>query len=101
MADGPKAYWINLFTKIDDDDKLAEYARLATPAIAEGGGRFLARGPAAAVLEGDTSADRSTVIEFDSVDAAVACYHSEGYQQALKVLGDSAERLLRIVRTTA
>ncbi|MGE3284570.1 MAG: DUF1330 domain-containing protein [Pseudonocardia sp.] len=100
MADAPKAYWINVFTSIRDADKLAEYARLATPAIAEAGGRFLARGPAAAVLEGAGDADRTTLIEFDTVDAAVACYHSEGYQRALKVLGDTATRELRIAQGT-
>jgi hypothetical protein len=37
------------------------------------------------------------VIEFDSLEAAVAAYHSAGYQEALRVLGDAAERDLRIL----
>jgi uncharacterized protein (DUF1330 family) len=37
------------------------------------------------------------LIEFDTVEAAVAAYHSPGYQEALRVLGDAAQRDLRIV----
>jgi uncharacterized protein (DUF1330 family) len=37
------------------------------------------------------------VIEFDSVDKAVAAHDSEGYQAALKVFGKAADRDLRIV----
>jgi uncharacterized protein (DUF1330 family) len=37
------------------------------------------------------------LIAFDSVEAAVAAYHSPDYQAALRVLGDAAERDLRII----
>jgi len=37
------------------------------------------------------------LIEFPSVDAAVAAYHSAAYQEALAVLGDAAERDRRIM----
>jgi uncharacterized protein (DUF1330 family) len=40
---------------------------------------------------------RTALIEFDSVEAAVAAYHSADYQEALRVLGDAAERDLRII----
>jgi uncharacterized protein (DUF1330 family) len=40
---------------------------------------------------------RVVVIEFDSVDKAVAAHDSEGYQAALKLLGDGADRDIRIV----
>jgi uncharacterized protein (DUF1330 family) len=40
---------------------------------------------------------RVVVIEFDSVDKAVATHNSEGYQAALKALGNSADRDIRIV----
>jgi uncharacterized protein (DUF1330 family) len=41
------------------------------------------------------------VIEFDSVDAAVAAYESPGYQAALAALGDGAERDLRVIEALA
>jgi uncharacterized protein (DUF1330 family) len=57
---------------------------------------FLARGTPVHVLEG-TAALRTTVIRFDSADAAVAAYHSGAYQEALAELGDGAERDIRIL----
>ena len=90
------AYWVNTFTAIHDEAKLARYVERAGPAIRAAGGRFLARGNPAHVLEG-RSALRTTIIEFASADAAVAAYHSAGYQEALAVLGDGAERDIRIV----
>jgi tripartite-type tricarboxylate transporter receptor subunit TctC len=46
-------------------------------------------------------AQRVVVIEFDSVEKAVAAHDSEGYQAALKVFGKAAERDLRIVEGLA
>jgi uncharacterized protein (DUF1330 family) len=37
------------------------------------------------------------VIEFESVEKAIAAHDSPGYQAALKALGDGAVRDLRIV----
>jgi uncharacterized protein (DUF1330 family) len=96
----PKAYWINTFRTISDDQKLAAYVELAGPAMRAAGGRFLARGDAAAAFELGVT-ERTTLIEFDSVADAVAAYHSEPYQEALRVLGDGAERDLRIVEAIA
>jgi uncharacterized protein (DUF1330 family) len=46
-----KAYWIAFYRSISNPDALAAYAKLAGPAIAAGGGRFLARGNAAKAYE--------------------------------------------------
>lgn len=92
----PKAYWINTFRSVSDPRKLAEYVELAGPAMRESGGRFLARGQPARVFEAGVH-ERTIVIEFDSVEAAVAAYESPGYQEALRALGDGAARDLRII----
>ena len=92
----PVAYWINTFRSVSDPDRLAAYIELAGPAMRAAGGRFLARGLPAAAFESG-SIERTTLIEFPSVDAAVAAYESPGYQQALAALGDGAVRDLRIV----
>jgi uncharacterized protein (DUF1330 family) len=42
-------------------------------------------------------AQRTVVIEFDSMDKAIAAYESPGYKEALRVLGDAAERDFRFV----
>lgn len=91
-----KAYWINTFRTIHDPERLHAYIALAGPAMRAAGGRFLARGDPAAAFESGTRT-RTTLIEFPSVEAAVAAYQSSGYQQALAVLGDAAERDLRII----
>ena len=41
------------------------------------------------------------MIEFDSVAQAIAAHDSSGYQEALRVLGDAAERDIRIVEGAA
>lgn len=94
------AYWINTFTAIHDDELLARYIELAGPAMRAAGGRFLARGNPAHVFEGATTL-RTTLIAFDSVEQAVAAYHSPAYQQALKALGDGADREIRIIEGVA
>lgn len=90
------AYWICVYKAVHDPDKVAAYAELAGPAIHAGGGRFLARGlPEVTFEKGEET--RTVVIEFESVAAAVATHDSEAYQEALRALGDGAERDLRVV----
>lgn len=85
----PKAYVVALYSEIKDPDALAAYAKLAGPAVAANGGRFLARGGRVKSMEGGLD-ERSVIIEFDSFDAAVAHYQSDAYQKALAALGDDA-----------
>jgi len=91
-----KAYWINTFTAVHDEEKLKAYVELAGPAMREAGGRFLSRGNVVHAFEGGTLG-RTALIEFPSTDAAAAAYSSPGYQAALDALGDGAEREIRIV----
>jgi uncharacterized protein (DUF1330 family) len=91
-----KAYWVSCYRSITNPDAVAAYAKLAGPAIAAAGGRFLARGTAAKVYEAGIL-QRIVVIEFDSVAAAVACHDGPAYQAALKVFNHAGERDFRIV----
>lgn len=91
-----KAYWINLFRKVNDQAKVDAYRKLAGPVMEAAGAKFLVRGDPAKVYEAGVS-QRAVVIEFPSVEAAIAAHDSPGYQAALKALGDGAERDLRIV----
>jgi uncharacterized protein (DUF1330 family) len=92
----PKAYWVSVYRAVKDPDKLAAYARLAGPSLTAGGGRFLARGEPAKVYELGLK-QRTVLIEFDSVEQAIAAHDSPGYQAALAALGDGAEREIRII----
>lgn len=91
-----KAYWIACYRNIIHPEKLAAYAKLAGPAIESGGGRFLARTTAAKAYE-DGVLERTVLIEFDSVEQAVAVHDSPAYRAALAALGDGVVRDLRIV----
>jgi uncharacterized protein (DUF1330 family) len=91
-----RAYWIATYRSVSDADALARYARLATPLIEGGGGRILARGNPARAYEAGLS-QRCVLIEFDSVDAAVAVYESPAYREALEHLQGAVERDIRIV----
>src|SRR5262245_27221713 len=93
----PKGYWITVYHSVSDASKLAKYASLAGPAIEAGGGRILARGVAAQTFEGRDN-QRTVVIEFDSVQQAVATYQGPSYQAAAKLLtGGAVDREVRII----
>ena len=92
-----KAYWIAFYHSIKKPEAFAAYAKVAPAAIQAAGGRFVIRGNPAQVYESGLP-QRVVMIEFDSVEKAVAAHDSPGYQEALKVLGkDSVVRDLRIV----
>ena len=91
-----KTYWVNLYRSISDTAAFEAYARLAGPAIAAAGGRFIVRGSPAKTYEAGQM-QRVVVIEFDSVEQAVQAHDSDAYQAALKALGNVAERDIRIV----
>ena len=40
---------------------------------------------------------RTVLIEFDSVEQAIAAHDSPAYQEALAALGDGADREIRII----
>ena len=91
-----KAYWIAFYRSIKNPDELAAYGKLAGPAIQANGGRFLVRGNPSKTYEAGL-AQRTVVIEFDSVEKAIAAHDSAAYQEALKVLQGACERDMRIV----
>ena len=76
----PKAYWIAHVT-VTDPEPYKLYAEGASAAFRAFGARVLARGGAAQQMEGEGH-PRNVVIEFDSMDDALACYHSDAYQAA-------------------
>lgn len=91
-----KAYWLGIYRAVNDPTALAQYAKLAAPAITAAGGRFVARGMPAKTFEAGMS-QRTVVVEFDSVARAIAAYESPAYQDAVKLLGDTVVRDIRIV----
>jgi uncharacterized protein (DUF1330 family) len=89
------ALWI-ANVHVTDVENYMKYAKLATGAIEAHGGRFIARGGKYVQLEGRDRA-RNVVARFPSVEAAVACYNSPAYQEALSFAKGAAERDLVVV----
>lgn len=96
-----KAYWISFYRAVSDPAALAEYSKLAGPAIQAGGGRLLARGTPAKTYENGLD-QRTVVIEFDSVEKAVATHDSAAYQDAVRhIAGGKVDRDFRIIEGIA
>jgi len=92
----PKAYWVSAYHAVHDEDKLAAYAKLASPAVQAGGGTFLARGMATKAYEAGLM-QRTVIIEFESLAQAIACHDSPAYQAALQALDGGVTRDLRVI----
>ena len=90
-----KGYWITFYRSVSDQEALAKYAKLATPLIEAHGGRILARGNAVKAYESGIN-QRLVVIEFESVDAAIAAFENAEYQAVAALLKGAAERDIRI-----
>jgi uncharacterized protein (DUF1330 family) len=84
---------------VTDADAYGKYAELAGPAVAKHGGVFIARGGRFVQLEGKER-PRNVVARFPSVEAAVDCYHSPEYQEALSHARNASERELMVVEIT-
>jgi uncharacterized protein (DUF1330 family) len=95
-----KGYLVTCYRRINDQGKWAAYAKLAGPAIQKAGGRFIVRGSPAQTYEQGLK-ERVVIVEFDSVQKAIAAHDSADYQEALRALGNGAERDMRVVEGVA
>lgn len=93
------ALWI-AHVRVTDPDRYAQYARLATEIIPAHGGVWLARAGRYETLEGPDW-PRQVVARFPSLEAAVGCYRSPEYQEALALAVGASERELIIVEENA
>jgi len=93
----PKGYWITTYRSIKNPEALAAYAKLAGPAMAAAGGKFLVRGMPSKTFE-NGQMQRTVVIEFPSLAQALAAHETPGYQDALRALGKGdVDRDMRVV----
>jgi len=91
----PKALWI-AHVEVTDTEAYGRYAALATTAIAQNGGKFIARGARYVTLEG-ADRPRHVVAVFPSLEAGEACYRSDEYQAALEHARGASVRDLVVV----
>lgn len=85
-----KAYWI-VHVKVHQAEAYQRYVERASQAIAKFSGVFLVRGGNQHVAEGQTQGERTVVIEFESMEQAIRCYHSDLYQKARSFRQAAAE----------
>jgi uncharacterized protein (DUF1330 family) len=75
------AYWVAR-SKINDPVAYKKYTDRVPGIIAKFGGKVKARGGKYQILEGPETFHRFVVIEFPSLEQAVACHASPEYQEA-------------------
>ena len=96
-----KGYWVVAYHQIVKQDAFQAYAKLAQPAVVAAGGKYLVRGNPSEVHENGIN-QRIVVIEFPSLQAAIACHEGAAYKEALKPLaGGAVKRDMRIVEGMA
>ena len=94
-----KGYWIALYKKIGDMDKLKNYATKVTPIIKSYGGKPLVRGGKHLNLEGDDF-PRTVIWEFPNYEKAIECHNSKEYQNGWEIAKETTERNLQIIEGT-
>ena len=67
---------------VNDPKRYEEYKKLAPPAIAAYGGKYLARGGKSEKLEGNWEPDRVVILEFESLETAKKFINSPEYSEA-------------------
>lgn len=75
------AYWVAR-SKVIDADEYRKYADRVPAILDKYGGKALARGGRAEIMEGGDHYHRFVVIEFESLEKAKACFSSVEYREA-------------------
>ncbi|HUO33906.1 MAG TPA: DUF1330 domain-containing protein [Candidatus Acidoferrum sp.] len=91
-----KGYWVVCYESVSNPDALVEYRKLAGAAVSVSGGHAIISNSPARVHEAGVD-QRVVIIEFDSLEKAIAAYESDEYKKALVALGNAAKRDFRIV----
>ena len=76
---------------VHDPEGFERYRDKVAPLVAAFGGRYIVRGGEITPLEGELSAPRLVVIEFDDREAAKRWYFSDDYQEILPLRLNSAK----------
>lgn len=90
-----KAYWV-AHVDVHDAEVYEKYRAANAAPFAQYGARFLVRGGAQDVREGALRS-RTVVIEFPSMEQAVACYESKAYQEAKDIRAAVADGDMLII----
>ncbi len=75
------AYWVAR-AKINDPEQYKKYTDRVPAILQKFGGKILARGGKFKILEGPETFGRFVLIEFPSMEQAIACHDSPEYEEA-------------------
>ena len=87
----PGRGYIYVEMTIKEPTRFKDYTLLSAPAVHAAGGTYIVAGVRPEVLEGDFTADRIVVVEFETAEKARAFYHSASYQAAKRKRAGVAE----------
>lgn len=98
-TEGPGYVLVDI--EVHDADAYDRYKAMAQAAVEGFGGRYLVRGGAAEVLEGEWPARRVVVLEFPTVARAREWWGSEDYAPAKALRNQSATTRMLLVEGVA
>jgi uncharacterized protein (DUF1330 family) len=82
---------------VTDAEQFEHYKPASGPTVTAAGGRYIVRGGTAVSLEGGAPPERTTILEFPTMEAAQAWYRSTEYQAARALRDGAAEMRLYVV----
>ena len=91
-----KAYWISLYTKVENQDNLKKYSEVAIQVIKSFGGVAIIRGGKHETFEGDDFS-RTVVWEFPSYEKAIECHNSKEYLAGWDLAKNTTVRHMQVV----
>ena len=91
-----KAYWISLYTKVENKENLKKYSEVAIPIIKSFGGVPIIRGGKHETFEGDDFS-RTVVWEFPSYEKAIECHNSKEYMAGWDLAKKTTDRHMQVV----
>ena len=83
--------------EIIDFERYEEYKKMAPDPIAAYGGKYLARGGALEVLEGEHTPQRVVILEFESIERAKQWWDSPEYREARELRHATARSTMLVV----
>jgi uncharacterized protein (DUF1330 family) len=82
---------------VTDQERYEDYKKLAPPAIAAYGGKYVARGGKSEKLEGSWDPNRIVILEFESTEKAKQFIDSPEYEEARELRHKTATSNMIVV----
>lgn len=83
--------------RISDPETYKAYTLKSKPAVEAFGGRFIARGGAMDVIEGESDVDRVVLVEFPDMETARRWYDSPQYREARAIRAPASQAVFTLV----